>query len=388
MSKSKISFRRHLLRAGIATATTTAVVASVCTPVYAAAVTLTLSASSAPVSSVAAGLNISASSTTSWIPSSGTPKVLLNTATCATGYPSSVPSTATDSGNLTRITGYKGYFTVATSLAPSATTKYNVCAYLGSTANDALIGSSTFTISPSPSISSLDVTSGPSAGGTTVTVTGTGFPTTAAGFGAATLGSSSITTITPGTATSFTFVTPPNTTTGSALLLTVNTSTAGAMTKSSAFTYYNGISVTPNSAVYVSTTAPDTQIDITGAGFTMFSGSVAAWLPDTAHPHVFLTQGAYSPAATAHVYTTAPITECQPATVIFVSDNEIICTLKLTKTLTTAGPPSTQVGWTNAAAVAPGAYTVSVVADATAVTGTTTGASEVTASSTFTVATY
>lgn len=385
MSKSQTPLRRRLLRAGIATAATAAAVAATTTPAYATAVPVTLSATTGAASTLfSPGVTVVASSTSAWLATAGaTPAVLFTTATsCTDKYPTSVPSNAVAlTGSVTKFSSYKGSFsTAAAASAPTATTKYLVCIYTGSTGGtDSVIGSASYTAYVSPTGGAADATSGPSSGGTLVTVTGaTGLPTTLAGYGAVTLGGVQVESLKPIDATSFSFVTPPHAKSTANEHLLVNTATGGLDDITTGFQYYSAITVTPN---YVSGNGADVPIDITGAGFTALNNVGFGALIDTATPHVFLTRGAYDTSGnSANTYTTAtvPVTEC--ASVVYVSDNEILCTLKITKTLnlTSTFPKSTATPY--------GAYSVVVVANSTIGAALSVALpSEITPSATFTV---
>ncbi|GAA1597037.1 IPT/TIG domain-containing protein [Actinoplanes couchii] len=366
MSKSRTSFRRTVLHAGIATATTIVATTAVATPVFANA-PLTLNVTSANATQITAGVNVIATASTNWLANVSGGKVFFTTATCPTSYPASTPSW-TPSGDLTKFSATKGFFKVATGLPASTATSYKVCVYAGTTTGDAYIGTGTFAAAPAPVLTSLDVVTGPAAGGTTVTVTGSGLPTTAAGYASATLGGVNVGTITAGSATKFSFTTPARAPSGTAQPLVVNFATAGSVTLDTAFTYYNAITVAPN----VGRQNTDTYINITGAGFNALSWGALA----STGAHVYLTHGAYDKSFT-DAYKV--VTECDNASIVPVSDNEIICLLKLSATLSTT-PAAV------ATPVSNGAYTVTVV-DNGAKAAATVNPSIVSPSATFTVAT-
>jgi hypothetical protein len=381
MSKSRTSFRRRLLRAGIATAIAAAAAAAVTTPAYATTVPLTLSTSSASDTAAAAGtVNVVASSTAAWLTAATTTsaKVLFNTATaCATTY-GGPPATATAAGNLTKYSAYRGSFVAPTTFVLTAATTYRVCVYAGSSSGDALIGNSTFTIFTAPVITGTDITAGPSTGGTlmTATASGGGLPTTVAGYGTITLGGNAVAGLTAVNATTFSFLTPPHAASTAAEHLIVALASGGTQDFTTGFQYYSSITVTPNSGLYNN----DIPVYITGGGFTALN---AFGLINAAAAHIYLTKGAYVPTdGGAGIFAAAsvPMTNCTSP--VKLSDTEIICTLALTASIAVGTP------WTSATPVARGAYTVSLVNDATILTATVSGASKVTPSSTFTVTDY
>ncbi|GAA2499953.1 hypothetical protein Ahu01nite_035430 [Winogradskya humida] len=266
------------------------------------------------------------------------------------------------------------------SLAPivpsgATSTKYNLCVYASSSATAAQIGSATYTVALAVGLTSgaISPASGPSLGGSTITVTGTNFPTTAGSI-SGTLGGTALTNVTPVSATSFTATTPAHA--PGAVTLSVTTA-AGTKNLATAFTYANGVTVTPNTAPQ---TATATYVDVLGAGFLTPTFGIAA-----TNGRVWLVDGAYDPASSGSTYTTGPIAECTG--VVVISDNELICSFNfntgaLTEASATANSGTPQVP--------NGTYTVTVVSNGDAGASGITGysASDISSGSTFTVAPY
>ncbi|MBB2942739.1 hypothetical protein FB565_002452 [Actinoplanes lutulentus] len=384
-----------MIRAGIAAATVTAAtVASAALPAAAATVPLTLSSANGPTGS--ATVTITASHSTAWLTGVSSPNVTLSMPACQTTYNTTAssavtPSSATVGNIVTSVTASKINNFKAAFLLPSldqapntaTSTKYNICVYSGTGSSDVLIGNGTYTVA---SPAALDVTTpilpanGPALGGTTVTVIGTGFPTTATGI-TATLGGAALTGITPISSTKFTAVTPARQSGSAALTVTT---AAGTVTKSGVFTYSNGIAITPNTNPTVpnGTPALNPTIDIIGVGFQSSTYDFSDTLAAAAKSHVFLTEGAYAAAGTqaTPVWTTPPVTDCTG--VVVISDTEIICKLNLNKSLGSASPTAF-----TATQVPEGTYTLTVVANG-APGAITPNPSDISSGSTFTVSAY
>ncbi|MDT4989799.1 MAG: hypothetical protein QOI74_3893, partial [Micromonosporaceae bacterium] len=175
-------------------------------------------------------------------------------------------------------------------------------------------------------VSSVTPAAGSAQGFTQITVTGTNFPT-AAGSIAASIGGLPLTGIVPVSATTFTAVTPPHS--ASATPVPLSVVTAGGTTVSlGAYTYSNGITVSPNTGTNGRPNA--TPIDVLGLGFsglTLNRTDTNGSTPDNAKAHVYLARGAYDPAASNGAKTAGQSTEC--LSVLVVSDVELVCTLYL-----------------------------------------------------------
>jgi hypothetical protein len=303
------------------------------TPALAAAVTVTLSATTGPS---IGGNTLTATATTAFLSGYTAPGTSFTVPACPTTY-STTPVTPTATvGNVQatvvkKLSNTKAAITVpagVVTVGSAATTKYNVCVYGTMTAGSALIGTATYTVAVAPTITAVTPSSGPAQGGSSITVTGTGFPTTTGSI-TASIGGTSLLSITPVSATSFTAITPAHAPAAN-LTLAIGT-TAGTLNKTSAFSYTNGIVIGPN-------TAPNTgtvDIDVQGVGFLALDfTTTTGTTPNDGNAHVYLTNGTYD-ATGSTTKALGEITECTD--VIVIGDTELICTLQLAKSLSSAG---------------------------------------------------
>jgi hypothetical protein len=384
MRKSLSRIGGRLLHAGIATAATTAVVvAGTVAPALAAVAPLTLSATSGPSGG---SPTITASSTAMWLSGISTPGVNFSIPACPGTYNATVVATPTSTaGNITgavvtKISSNKAAITVPSgvvTVAAGTATKWNVCVYDGATSGS-LIGSGAYTVAPGVTLTSISPASGPALGGTTITVVGSSLPTTTSGILGATLGGLPLTNIAAVNASSFTATAPTHS--AGSVALTVTTA-AGTQTLNTAFSYSNGIVVTPNTNPLVpnGTPALNPTLDIAGAGFSALA-TVPFGATLAAAPHIYLVNDTYSSAGPDGTHwTTPPITDCTSPLVI--SDTELICTLNLNSTLDAAGAATTTP-------VPRGTYTVTIVADSARGATTTINPTDISSGATFTVAPY
>lgn len=372
MRKSEPSTGSRLVRAGMATAATAAlVVAGAATPAFAASVPVTLSSLAGPTTG---GNTITAASTTAqaFLSPSATVNATFSIPACQTTWNSTASTAVTPSsttvgnvpvtgGTAKKITNSKASITVPAPLpiavTGTASTKYNVCIYSGG-AGSALAGTGTYTVAVAPTFAASGVVSpasGPSLGGTRITVTATGGLPTTAGSITATLGGVPLTAITPNTATSFSATTPAHAPGETNLVVTT---AAGSKTITDAFTYANGILIEPNTAPRTSTAQ---IVDVMGAGFLNYdftgAGDAKVWLVDGQYDPGTQTSGGGGVPATE--YAVGPTAECTGVTVI--SDNELLCTLNL---LTGGLDPDDATPATGGADnVANGTYTLTVVSN-------------------------
>ena len=141
----------------------------------------------------------------------------------------------------------------------------NLCVYNGNTAGsttgtaNALIVNAGYTIAAKPTVSAISPSGGPALGGGTVTVTGTNF---ISGL-TASIGGSALTGVTIVSATTFTATVPAHAA-ASSLTLSVTT-TGGTANKLSAYSYSNGIVVSPATTP---TATAATDLDVLGVGFS------------------------------------------------------------------------------------------------------------------------
>jgi hypothetical protein len=369
MSKAHPLRRSRLIRGGIVAATIAATVIASATPAF-AAVTVTLNSSNGP--SDVANVNITATHTTQWLAGVTTPVATLSLPSCQTTYNSTASSAVTPStatvGNIVsgfttaKVTNYKAMITLPSipQSPPTATsTKYNLCIYSGSATTDVLLGSAQYTVAVAATLDSTAVApaTGPATGGTLITVSGTGFPTTASAI-TATLGGTPLTSITPINSTKFTAITPYHASGSVALAVTT---AAGTATKQSAFTYANGINISPNTAPNTSAANP-VFIDVIGSGFQSYGAFGTTTLATnralTPGPRVLLVDGVFSSVLTnVDNYTVGPSAEC--GSVAVISDSELICSINLN---TGAMTPATAVAL--GTAVPKGTYTLTVTSNA------------------------
>ncbi|MBI4942701.1 MAG: IPT/TIG domain-containing protein [Actinobacteria bacterium] len=357
-------------------------------PASAAAVAGTLSATSGP----SGGTNTLTMTTTAAKFFTGTLvsfqyKATATTA-CSAAYASAVAVSSTAGIVLATpkiLSSTKIAITVPSTVAlqGSATSaNWLVCVYPGSNTTTSLLSASaaySIAAKPTLAVSPISPASGPALGGGTVTVTGTNFITGLT----AKIGSVALTGITVASGTTFTATVPPQAA-GSAMSLSVTT-TGGTATKAAAYTYTNGIIVTPNTTP---TATAATDLDILGVGFSGldFAGAVSGGsfktdgtAPADAGAHVFIVQGDYDSTDNSSAKTLAEAGEC--VNVLVVSDTELICTLNTADKYNQSGDP----------AIADGVYTITVVNDGQvdAVTNNVDYSESIISSgSTFTVAPY
>jgi hypothetical protein len=373
MRKSISRTRSRWIRAGIATGASAAIVIAAATPAFAAVVPVTLSATTGP--SASSTTTITASSTTAFLTGYTAPGAIFSVPACPTTYNTATVTPTAAVGNVPapaaavkKLSNLKAAITVpagVVSVGSLASTKYNACIYGSSTAGSALLGNAVYNVALAPAITSISPTSGPALGGGTITVTGTGFPTTAGSI-TATIGGSPLLSVTPVSSTSFTAVTPAH---AAANNLTLSISTlAGTQNKTNAYSYTNGIVVGPN-------TGPNTgpiDIDVQGVGFLGmdFSSTTNGASPDDTKSHVYLVKDVYDNASSPK--TKPEITECTD--VLLIGDTELICTMQLARSLilTAAQATAQGSGAAGLSAVAAHANTTRTITDAvTTAAGTT-----------------
>jgi hypothetical protein len=208
---------------------------------------------------------------------------------------------------------------------PSVPTPFQMCVYNGRTVGTSpMLAMARYTASVVHTITAVSPASGTALGGTLITVSGTGFPTSPGSI-QATLGGLPLSEITPINETTFTARTPMHSVERNVAL--VVSTPAGVRSLSNAYSYLNGIAITPNTA---STDMDDIVVAVKGVGFlsTTFSST-------DSDAHVYLVRGAYNPASDGTNKINGPVSECND--VLPISDNELICTLRLDQRLNAAG---------------------------------------------------
>jgi hypothetical protein len=162
--------------------------------------------------------------------------------------------------------GTTGVFTVPVS-SLTASSGYSFKAYATNSVGTSYSPVSTFTtLAPAPTVTSINTSSGPTAGGTSVTITGTNLSSaTGVNFGA-----NAATGLTANTATSITVTAPA----GSAGTVDVTVTTAGGTSATNAgdqFTYVGAPTVT-SLATTSGPTAGGTSVTITGTNLSAATG--------------------------------------------------------------------------------------------------------------------
>ena len=307
------------------------------------------------------------------------------TATTTSGSPGTAIIGALYADDLHYLSPLRLIVQAPSALAAAANgTVYYICVWntpAGTTTGVSLLSSTTatgFTAFTAPTITTVAPVSGPSIGGTPVTITGTGFSTTAAS-NKVTIGGAAAT-VTSATATTIIATAPAGTSSTGAIIVN---SPSGTVTATPTFAYQDGLTVTPNTT----TSLAKVNLDVLGSGFKSLTfndavSTAGANYTADADAHIFLAVKKFLPSLmTAGSYATsaaglggAAAAECTD--VVVLTDTELICTLDPTLTSAPAG------------ALADGTYQVVLASNnlggATSFTRTTI----VTSGSAFTIAPY
>ncbi|GID27366.1 IPT/TIG domain-containing protein [Paractinoplanes brasiliensis] len=361
MRKSNTTTRRRV-RAGLAAgATGSLLTALIASPAYAAPGTLSLSSNGGPTGGgntiVATLANMpTAPNPTSFTTSTAVYFVVATSATatptCPTTYPSVAPAgtvVATGDPAVKLLAPSKIAVVVPTGVVTaSAGTifKYAMCAFAANTSGAALIAGGQYTVGTAPQIATVNgvnPVSGPALGGTTITVSGSGFvanTTAAPNNTVATLDGLPLTDIVVGGGgTSFSAKTPPHAPGGPFMLkVTTPGGTTNVLgtttTKANLFSYTNGIVVSPNTAA---NTKGSVDLDVMGVGFDNYSFEATNGnTSNSANAHVYLVKGTYSATAGAVRAGKAAGQETECVNVLVISGEELLCSLPLNHTLSTA----------------------------------------------------
>jgi hypothetical protein len=327
---------------------------------------------SPPVGPTGGTNTITATSSTAYLTGYASPGVTFSEAAC--------PSTYTTTGSnfasltVTKISNFKvaALVPVTVVLAGAETlTDYNTCIYTGTGGSAALVASAgAYAVAPILTVASILPTGGPAQGGSPVEITGGGFPYPAApGEVTVSLGGSPLTDVVVNSATSITGITTAH---AAGVTPVSVTTAAGTVSLAAAFTFSNGITVTPNTA------APSTStfLDVLGVGFSALTFGGAT---NSTNAHVYLVDGAYDNQDTVALSKDGPqVAECTG--VLKISDVEVICTLNTALGLNADGTAS-------GSPVPIGTYTVTVVSNG-AIDATPITQSIISSGSTFTVSPY
>lgn len=384
----------HWLRGVVRIVLTTIIaagpVASVGSPASAAVPVLTLSSATGPSGG---GNTITGTSSAMAFPAGVTPVVQFQyvgagssscsstaqapTQIAATGTTATAGVLTVDPAQARRITTTKLALTVPSSAYPAfddygnpstvnpqglvltgsqTSARWNLCVYdTDSTTSSTLLAVASYTVAIRPTIGSISPASGPSGGGQTITVNGTGFAPLSAPITGSIDGSALTDIRVTASGTSLTATTGPHTA-GSGFALTLNTP-GGPVSSLNPdndpttndtpipYSYSNGIAIAPNTAPVGSTVS----VDVYGAGFSQLNFT-GGGTPADGYAHVFLVKDAYAPASNRGV------AEC--GNVVVISDNELICTLNLAADQLNPVDSSVEPG----TPIVDGAYMLTVVA--------------------------
>lgn len=182
-----------------------------------------------------------------------------------------------------------------------------LCLY---TAGNALNASAKYTVYPAPTVTSLDVTSGPVLGGNAITVAGTGFTSKTT----ATIGGTALSNIKVATdGASFTATVPAHAAGTNVPVLVTTEGGTSADTVADDYDFLNAITVSPQTGI----NATATPITVKGVGFSSMDFVTAN------KAKVYLSDGAYDPTDNSGAKTNAEVGTCGSVQVI--SDTELVC---------------------------------------------------------------
>jgi hypothetical protein len=252
-------------------------------------------------------------------------------------FGSGTPLAVTGAGSVRKLANNRLAVTIPPlSLMNNQPTPYQLCFYANAT-NGALLATAMYTASVVANPTGVTPAAGPATGGSTITVTGTDFPTEPKSI-TATLGGVPLVNIQSINDKAFTAETPAHAVENNVTL--VVTTSSGTKALQGAYSFLNPVKVSPNTAP---NTAPVVDVDVQGMGFL----SIAFGTSGNAG-RVFLVSGAYNGAdAGSGVRANGPVTEC--VNVLPISDEELICTLQLNRRLNATGAAFFDpVGYTNA----------------------------------------
>lgn len=279
--------------------------------------------------------------------------------------------TPVSAASATPVSGTKLVIKTPTNLPTSATgIQWSICVWnkIAGGANADVLSTTNWKSYAAPTISTVSNLSGPSLGGNSITITGTGFGTatnTSATIGGVALRNPTV------TSTTITGTVPSNTAASGPIVVTTD---GGSVTYKVAstvapYTYIDSLSVTPK----VMTRKGSVVLDIFGTGFQTldFASGVASANDDS---HIIIAPGLSTVASNSLGNVAA---ECTAVTVL--SDNELICTLN--------GLGALNPSYNASTGLPAGAYHLQLINDVA--TGTTTlRTTELSSDSTFTIASF
>jgi hypothetical protein len=332
MTTQRITRKSLAARMGLATGIVATALITTATPSSAAATTVTATpttgAQNAVISLISktsttfkSGSTLNISNTAGTIDAYG---VLFQTAACSTGSSLSLPTAEVTGASpylykAQSVTVVSGAKIVVKAPATMATGAYNICIYDNAAdGSKSTLATSKYTVYAAPTVTEVSPSAGPALGGQAITITGTNFTSkTTAKLNGVTL------TVKFVNATTLTATTPAIAP-GTDVDLVVTTE--GGSATDSTYDVLDGISVTPDTMVgNDDSSTTEVVLDISGAGF---SGTTTGF--EGANAAVYLITGATwaDDAAT-------DVGIC--ASVIVLSDVELICTVDPTDTSSTAG---------------------------------------------------
>ncbi|GAA0510635.1 hypothetical protein Ade02nite_46010 [Paractinoplanes deccanensis] len=265
---------------------------------------------------------------------------------------------------VTRISGVKAAVAVPAGVLHTGdeeTTAWRFCLYANAVDGALIAVPSTYSVAEELDVSTVTITpnGGPAQGNSTITVQIVGGLPPVGGTVSASLGGSPLEDITILGDDSFSATTTAHA--AGATRLSVTTAAGTQTSTTDDYTYSYGITTTPNTATFDDTAV---TLDILGSGFDSLTFAASAEAGASTAPGdgvgVFLVaNGWFSAMDTANsVIATGLVSQCMDVTKI--SDNEMICTLDLTK------KSSDSTGYYNTGSVPRGVYNVAVVEDSNA----------------------
>lgn len=301
------------------------------------------------------------------------------TATTTSGSPGTAIIGALYADELHYLSPLRLIVQAPSTLASAASgTAYYICVWsaaAGTTSGASLLSSTTatgFTAYTAPTVTNVAPVSGPSIGGTSVTITGTGFSTTAASNKVTIAGAAA--TVTSASATTLVVTAPAGTSSTGAIIVN---SPSGTVTATATYAYQDGLTVTPNTT----TTTAAVNLDVLGSGFksVTFAAAVSTAgqnFTKDANAHIVLAVKAFNPALMAAGAYAAGAAAAECTDVVVLSDTELICTLDPTVTAAPAG------------ALTVGSYQVHLMSDNHTTDTSFVRSTIVTSGSAFTIAPY
>jgi hypothetical protein len=206
---------------------------------------------------------------------------------------------------------------------------YSVCVYDTTTAStgsaNALIAKidAGYTVGATPTVSSISPKTAPAQGGGQITILGTGLGTSP-GTTTVSIGGTTVTGNITQSNGSFVGDIPAHVA-GGPFPIVISVPNGGVLTVPNAFTYTNGVVVSP-------TTSPNTRartdLDVRGIGFAAMNFATTNGVtPNDNNAHVYLVKGNYDPTKSNSVKANGQAAEC--LNVMPISDTELVCSLFL-----------------------------------------------------------